>query len=179
MKQVCKHPNFCFLIATVLLLGCGCNGMQSKRIKGPADWPEGKAIITLPEGEWQAEWADGDETNPRHTIFSETNGPGRIVFWRIFTPGKVPGWLSLQNLFLEFRDKQELSRWTWKTPAGNNVDCVAFILSLDNRRVFAAGCAVKRGSTTYAIVAWGFPKGLSASRRVAETAIRSLRLKNQ
>ena len=150
--------------------------MQRKLVQGPADWPEGKATIVLPEGAWQAEWDDRNERVHQHTIFSEINGPGRIVFWRMFTPGTVPGWLSLQDLFLEFREKYELGRWTVKTQAGHNVDCVAFVLVLDNRRVFAAGCAVKHGPATYAIVAWGFKEGLSASRRVAETVIGSLRL---
>jgi len=174
-----KQLNLAVLIAAVLLLGGGCSGMQRKLVKGPADWSEGKATIVLPTGAWQAEWEDGEEADHRHTIFSESNGPGRIVFWRMFTPGKVPGWLSLQDLFLEFREKHELGRWTVKTQAGHNVDCVAFVLVLDDRRVFAAGCAVKHGPATYAIVAWGFKTGLSASRRVAETVIGSLRLETE
>jgi len=119
---------------------------------------------------------EGTEKGVWFTVFTRRDGPGRLTIWRMSRPGNAPPWLTLQDFFLEFREKSELGRWTLKMRNGREADCAAFLLRLDGRRVYATACAVKDGFATYVVIAWGFGKGHSPSRRVAETVTAGLRL---
>ena len=167
------------MIVAALWAGvCGCCGTQGRTITGPSDWSEDGATVALPEGIWLAEWEEGRKAKGKYTVFSEAEGPGRVVFWRVSGTGKAPGWLTLQDLFLDFHEKHELGRWTLPTRGGEQADCAGFVLVVGGRRVFATGCAVAHGAVTYAVIAWGFEQDHSASRRVAESMIESLRLES-
>ena len=160
-----------FLIVT-LAMGAGCTHTRSVVLTGAADWTEAGVGLTLPKGVWIVEKV---AQHARLTIFRERSSGGCVALWRLDTPGDPPPWLSLQNLFLDFREKHELMRWTRETQSGHTADCVAYLVGVDGRRVHATGCAVREDLLTVGVVAWGFGADHSASRDVAESVISSVR----
>ena len=169
-----KLKLFLLVAATTCAVVSGCSGPRGAVIEGPADWSRGGVTLALPEGVWLVESHEGNGTGGWFSVFTRREGVGRITFWRVSTPSNAPPWLTLQDFFLEFREKCELGRWTLKMRNGREADCAAFLLQLDGRRVYATACAVKDDFTTYVVIAWGFGKGHSPSRRVAEAVTASL-----
>ena len=160
-----------WIAVVALLAATGCVSAQRITVQGPREWSSrllGGITFTLPEGAWLVE-TPGDAEGV--TVFHQKAGTGSVALWCIETWGESPPWLSLQALFLEFRDKHELGRRRRKTRAGDSADCVDFLLGVDERRIHATGCAVRRGFVTIEVIAWGFEKGRPGSRSIAEAII--------
>lgn len=156
------------VFALVFAFASGCKGVQSRLLEDSKPCTRMGATITLPKGKWRVETAP-DTGNV--TVFRSQDRPGSVAFIRVNAAGDRPAWLSLQDLFVEFRDKHELKRWTRKTRRGYLSHGVTVLMYVDGRSVHATAYAVRRDLWTYEVVAWGFGRGQKASARIAEAVI--------
>lgn len=160
------------ILAALCVGASGCNSLPRLRVKGPYEWSGLGASVTLPKGEWEIE----SLAEEKHAVvFHQRGGPGAITLMRVSAFEKESVWLSLQKLFVAFGDKHPLGRWTRKTPQGDTIYCMAFLLRVDNRSIHATACAVRRDMQTYELIAWGFKDGHTGSRRMAETVADTIR----
>ncbi len=166
MRYVTRKTFLPILLFVVPLMAAGC-AATPRELSGPVVWSGLGASAELPEGTWRVE----DRNDAAVVAFESVESPGGLAVIRMNRSEMEPVRVAVQELFIAFREKYPLERWTLKTTSGRTAECASYLLVLGETRVHATACAVRHEPDVLVVVAWGFPGGYLTSRRMAEQVV--------
>ena len=169
MNSLTRKTFLLLFLAVITLAVAGC-AAAPRELAGPAVWSGLGVSVTVPEGTWRVEGQNDAEV----VAFKSAEASGGLAVVRMNRNEMEPVRVAVQELFIAFREKHPLERWTLKTTSGRTVECASYLLVLERQRVHATACAVRHDADVLVVVAWGFPGGYLSSRRMAEQVVASL-----
>lgn len=135
-------------IAMLLLAGCAFHLRPA-----PAQarvWSGLGISFILPAGDWKTESVG----KGKGVLFHNAAG-WNVLLLRLPAEKDEPAWVSLKDLFIQFREKKEVGRWTAPLADGRMASGVDYEVEAAERTLRLRAAVVRNGEWVYDLVEWG------------------------
>jgi hypothetical protein len=140
-------------LLAILLFSCaGCRSTTLFSSTEGTSWIGLGLSFPLPAGDWKVAETEAKDVEGRH--FESQAGAGDLVVMRKPLEENVPPWVLLQDLFVEFKEKELKQRRRLALKDGRNVECAEYLVDVDGRSLSIASCVLPHPPYDYAFTAW-------------------------